>query len=418
MGRRSALFLVLVVSGLLAFTVAPAVAVVHQDAAASGSDSDDPAVVTAQLGVNTQDPAFAGEAYNHSTNLVDLWSTDTSDATIDRMIAGQDRNLFTVHQAKFSLNQLFSAQQDLIAKAMHVSPAFNIVRTYPDFYANRLMIRISGDLKSAQSYFASHYAGSATATSSTPDDQPEPYSDRLHDVAPFYGGDFITESSGTSISDCTSGPGIHVASTGNDYLLTDAHCFTSASTGQAVRNSYYDGTSELGSKTSMGTITHTKWPASAPNVSYIDSALISPSSVGGFDWGLNNTPRQATGFASQASQVGLHFCASGAYEDEVCPVSATVQTIGNTFADSRNNIVTDATYTNAAGGIVIGAGDSGGPVWHAGATSTVTLFGTIWGGTAPFVSCVTYTWRGANCSKTLVYTDMSRLLVTWGATLR
>jgi hypothetical protein len=65
---------------------------------------------------------------------------------------------------------------------------------------------------------------------------------RYSDTAPWNGGDFIYNNSGSVGQDCTSGIPVHSITTGTEYVLTAAHCFWHGSNGDgtAVFNGYVE----------------------------------------------------------------------------------------------------------------------------------------------------------------------------------
>ena len=215
---------------------------------------------------------------------------------------------------------------------------------------------------------------------------------RSHDVAPWNGGDWLTQNkSGGNY--CTSGAPVVGTTTGNNYVLTAAHCFNLNDT---VYN--YDVVDGTGSGSVIGTVNFGDYNS----VNDADTHLILTTGHGGSSdlvftggGGINDsTKTQLTGGKDPA--VGTDACLDGALSGRVCGGIVKVSDGCVTYTDGTKHCGMNkyvSTTTPLAGN-----GDSGGPVLS---TSGATAYGTITFGPDAGITCPKYNIPGRLCHKTV-----------------
>lgn len=234
---------------------------------------------------------------------------------------------------------------------------------------------------------------------------------RYADSAPWNGGDFIFNS---GKGNCSAGIPIHGTTTGHDYMLTAAHCFSANGTvGTAVHNGWIDAGTVHGSNAAIASVTYSDTATSGTSM---DSALMYvPAGTSAVDfvcaWNCQGRAFQA-GVASNVK--GAQVCASGAFEGQVCSVviSATNLTLANDLGGMTSNLVEGS---QSSGVVAIGAGDSGGPVYsYTGAK--LLAQGMIDGSRSAVKACPAGTPRASvrSCFSTFVWVDMKALDAHWG----
>lgn len=235
---------------------------------------------------------------------------------------------------------------------------------------------------------------------------------RLNDSPGFNGGDFMDD----SYSGCTTGPPVVQTSTGNQYILSVAHCFT-YETGDREYNDDITDSNGCGYTgcTYVGTSSHVN-----DSTGY-DDALMSGTTYSDLDW-ENSTPYSPPGTLNgytnpqetdSTSVVGELVCPSGAYEGMVCGTSVLYVKQTEVIGGFTLYNIDRAQNTSA---IPTGGGDSGGPVFTT-PSGHLNVEGVIEAG-GDTIACKTYPSRGSSCSHTVYYFDFLSQAAVWGVKLK
>jgi hypothetical protein len=245
---------------------------------------------------------------------------------------------------------------------------------------------------------------------------------RANDTPPWNGGDFLLDTPSFT-GECTSGFGAHKGST--SYMITAGHCFpvgTSANPEYAVNGApstngpaYY----EVGVVQTRGSFTK-------PNG--IDAELLNASGAGNASsaiyTGSSSAPQVATVRGTLSSPLNTQVCDSGAFEGEICGlvIKSGSECITESEGPSGPNYTVCNIYEadNTKGGIAVGNGDSGGPVFRFSGSSLYAV-GDISAQSGTTVKCPTNQYPGVlstrYCGSKLFYTNISSILSEFGLTL-
>ena len=308
-------------------------------------------------------PGYAGVAVDYPTATVTLsWKGTAPTAALRLQEAAPRGVTVVVRRATFSDAELRAASTRLLdgVRAEHGPDV--VLAAYPAPDHSGLVAEVAAASAVAARHDLARYlertAGVPVRTTPARDEVgpgtgPEAApgvestaGDRRDDRAPWHGGGAIATADGNDY--CTTGFAI-VTATGDHRLVTAAHC--NARVGDVVR----DGAGQR-----LGTVA-----ARAP---HLDAQLIDPvgspqtaASVFGGPWdaGRDNPRFRFPVVGVQAPAVGQHICSSGAVTGEHCAtIRATnlAWTCGDEtchgFRASRDD-----------GGVVVGGGDSGGPMY-------------------------------------------------------
>jgi Trypsin len=246
---------------------------------------------------------------------------------------------------------------------------------------------------------------------------------RYNDTAPWNGGDFIYNNSGSSGEDCTSGIPVHSIITGTEYMLTAAHCFWALphnGVGAAVLNGYVENNGSIypsSSATLIGDV-GTENNLSAGKTS-LDVALIPVStSTVDFDAPWNSQGR-AIQIGPATNAAGDQVCTSGAFDGQVCGL--TVQSTDMTKCGDDGwgrfcvSHLAEATSSEPAT-VAAGKGDSGGPVFSY-SRSNILANGMIEQGDGAFANCTSNppdAPSGRICTDGIDYVEMPHIDSNWG----
>lgn len=249
-----------------------------------------------------------------------------------------------------------------------------------------------------------------------------PAASRQADTAPWNGGDFIIEPRNPYyISQCTSGPPVYSPGTGFDYLITAGHCFPN---GIKIYNGWYDpkyAENQVihGSNAYMGVTQYSDFNSAAAN--FLDAVFVKvPLGASTLDWRTNTTSaRQVSGTARLPG--GVQVCSSGAYEGEICDITTYGEPyngycywplhaprFGEDFEYKACQLVRAA---STPGRIVVGAGDSGGPVYRV-TPQGLDIVGIITAGATPTPCTNLAAGATRQCFDTLYYTAIGPILST------
>ncbi len=251
--------------------------------------------------------------------------------------------------------------------------------------------------------------------------------DRDHDVLPFSAGDWVSsvDSATQGVSGCSTGAEVHSGTA--HFAMFAGHCSTSG-TGSSTRaanqtlwnNSYSDGNGVLqGTNAPVGIVTAQSWD-SGYDIALINVSPAAGGTVNGTGptiWaGSSTSPSKYQQAGVRRPLVGDYICTDGAYEGQQCnakvasaPYLACVPlTLDPLVASHQECGELSATSTQ----IIVGEGDSGGPVWSQVAGTGLSMSGIISAESSPLLACNAYTFRGNVCSKTVLFTDLYTALHT------
>jgi hypothetical protein len=180
-------------------------------------------------------------------------------------------------------------------------------------------------------------------------------SGRTSDNAPWNGGDALqTDYNAYGVATtCTSGPGLHNTSTGDDLMLMAGHCKYDA-VNYADPNDWYNG------GTYVGSISQSAVGGTTAATKYLDEAVI-PTSTSHITWTGINTKTSIEGNALPPT--GGTVCSEGAYGGERCG-TVTAQSVTQPFTMNGGQIEYVEDLLKVSGVTLIG-GDSGGPDYEA-----------------------------------------------------
>ncbi|GGM22464.1 hypothetical protein GCM10010102_17700 [Promicromonospora citrea] len=309
-------------------------------------------------------PGYAGVAVDYPTATVTLsWKGPTPTAALRLQGAAPRGVTVTVRRAAFSEAELRAASTRLLdgARAEHGPDV--VLAAYPTPDHSGLVAEVAGspgvaphqDLtRQDLTRYLERAAQVPVRVTPVPDGAgPDVGSgvestaaDRRDDRAPWHGGGAIATADGSDY--CTTGFAI-VTGEGARRLVTAAHC--NARVGDVVR----DGAGQR-----LGTVAARAPQLDAQLIDPVGSPKTAPSVFGG-PWDADRDhPRYRYPVAGvQLPAVGQHICSSGAVTGEHCAtIRATnlAWTCGDEtchgFRASRDD-----------GGVVVGGGDSGGPMY-------------------------------------------------------
>jgi hypothetical protein len=189
---------------------------------------------------------------------------------------------------------------------------------------------------------------------------------RTDDVAPYNGGDAISNESHTA--GCTSGFGIQIS--GNPRLVTAGHCFA---VGTDVRNAKLTSSGWTGSNNEMGSVTQRGLSSNLDSEVFTGCNGSGTCGGDGVIWtGAIGNPQRAFVSGKATWAVGNQMCASGAYGGELCDfvvqqVNYCTTIGGFFFCHLTRTSVTSGNYTQG--------GDSGGP-WFRFSGSNLLIAGS------------------------------------------
>lgn len=355
---------------------------------------------------------YAGVSMNVPGQMVTIYLTSAPSA---RMVAAVNagRNAsghvrFKV--VKYTLAQLTAGQAALTSAVSSLRhEGIKITDWGPDPITNTLHVGLIGPTKATESVIASAVRVPLTFTSEK--SYPAMAATRLADVEPWNGGDFMADMK----LGCTTGPPVIQTSTGNQYILSVAHCF-----GNVTGDFMYNDDSIDSRDCAILTCPYLGMSSHVDTATGYDAALMSGSSYSDLDW-ENSTPYDPPGTLNgytnpqetyTRSVVGELVCPSGAYEGMVC--GTKVLYVNETVVIGRTLYHIDRAQNTSA--IPVGGGDSGGPVFttppdHLNIEGIIEARGDA-------IPCQTYPSRGSECSYTIYYFDFESEAAIWGLALK
>lgn len=343
---------------------------------------------------------YGGMALTNNGTHVNVYLTQLSSQTESAIEGNMPTADFTFIQTPHTLNQMLTLHQQVSSQDSSIlANGIHLVLWGPDITTGTETLEVENLSPTDTAYLNSQFgSGNITIKNVAADQVPVP-TDRSNDSSPWNGGDFITDN---VTGDCTSGYG---ASSGSiQYLITAAHCF-------AANNTIYNGamTLQIGNMNAMG------WVANRDTASNgLDAELIETSADGGSSnlvyTGSSTNPSRATVSGATTSPVGYQVCMDGAFEGEICGlvIQKTNICINETEGSTTRAVCNIVEAQNTSGGIAVGAGDSGGPVFRFNG-SLLDATGIVTAGSGA-VACTNYPAGGRPCYSTLYYTDINSIL--------
>jgi len=316
-------------------------------------------------------PTFGGAWVDRASGVVDIAVTSAA-AERATFIGSEDPALFRFRQVKRSWAEL-GALRDRIARAVPTLRAagVDVSAVYPQASTNDVVVEVRKPTDEAESLLRKQF-GAAVSVASAVDTDVEPATDRLNDVAPWNGGDFITS---RYESTCTAGPPGYRQADGRKFIITAGHCWPASRAVYNARNYPY---SQVGSGRQIGVTAYNDVDTALG----LDVAIIDTQNYGGSS---SLDFRNSTVTAAQqnwgTTMVNAKVCSSGAYELEVC--GATVTVVGACIPYSKDEHSLPVEHCNMSRAVnynttLLGNGDSGGPVYLVDkATLKLTIYGIV-----------------------------------------
>jgi hypothetical protein len=364
---------------------------------------------------------YVGEVLTNNGNNVVMYLTQLSRSAETAISSGMQAGVVKFARAPRSLSYLNGLHQRVTrAQAELKRQGTNIVTWGPDFITGRENVTVQ-NLDAAKKAQLDHLFGAASLTfSSTTRSYTAVAVARDDDTPPWNGGDYVImlNSAGDVYGECTSGFPVHKGST--DYLLTAGHC---AGDGYTVVNGDPSLTGSVYYE--MGTISTT---GNFGDNDGVDAELIDTAGFGGSSealyTGSSMSPSVSDVSGTASSPAGDQVCDDGAFEGEICDLviqSTTPMPECITEAEGGVDFSVCDVYQadNPSGGIAVGNGDSGGPVFRF-SGSNLEATGIITAEAEPLTKCPTEQYPALStreCSPILFYTSISSVLSEFGVTL-
>jgi len=367
----------------------------------SSSFSDEMQRAYARIG---NDPGYTGIALLAPCGPIDVYGPGGLNAGFQATTRGTDPiGDFRFHQVANGLQRLMQVQAAVSADFERLATqGVKIDRYWPDMTTGRERIEVADATTSVLAQLSAAYGPTfVDAVSVTQPVQRIPAYDPSNDSPPWYGADYIEWTDSGLYHLCTEAFGLHNSS--SHFLLTAGHCSARnyvPITGETWINAVYNGSSLIGSLGTIGSVVYNSLGGQ------IDAALIQVSSSN-YEWNGWYTSASLVHQYSQArAGVGARVCTNGAYEGTIC--SGVVQQSGYlgciTVGGFAKPFCETIQATNTSGGVIVGAGDSGGGVTSQG--PTLFSHGIISAENNDAKSCPHWTWRGNVCSSTVYFTDL------------
>jgi Trypsin len=354
---------------------------------------------------------YAGEVLTNDGSNVVVYLTQLQPSAEAAITAGTQPGVVSFALAPRSLAYLNA----LHAQVTSQEPALqqegtNLVVWGPDFTTGREDITVQ-DLDPARTALLDRLfgAGNLVLTSTTEAYAAVAAADRADDTPPWNGGDYTIDKDPAHLFSeaCTSGYG--VAHRATQYLLTAGHCIYP---GSDVVNQKPDAAH----KRTMGVADTT---GSYGGSGGIDAGLITTTKHGGSSKavfsGGPNTSELADVSGRASSPKGDEVCVDGAFDGLKCGLviqNAMPECIKESPTFGLNYGVCDVYQAKRPkGGIVMGDGDSGGPVFRY-KNNLLYATGIVTAGGGKRVKCSTQ-FKGYNtryCSSVLYYTSIGAAL--------
>jgi hypothetical protein len=302
-------------------------------------------------------------------------------AAVRQLIAGLRRQVpIDVLPARFSAAELTAASRQAADRP-------GVATSAPNADGSGVTVTVTAQM--ARSFAVDAIGGIPVTVEAGPQPVPTACTGRQDDCSAYFGGAYYF---------CTTG--FSIQHNGRTEMITAAHC---ANNGDAIN----DGAGEpIGTAADRQAGRDTVLIQHAAGVTSNGHVYVGPWNAG------TGSNRRVTG--SSASVVGAVVCTSGSWTGEHCEVRIrAVNVTVNTPSDG--DFFPEVRASADSGGVVVGKGDSGGPVYFGNADGTVRGTGTI-SAQANVVTCPA-TRAATTCGSTVYYADLPQALTFYGATI-
>ncbi|MFE7506371.1 hypothetical protein [Promicromonospora sp. NPDC057488] len=294
-------------------------------------------------------PGYAGVAVDYDAARVTVSWKGAAPAAVEDLAATADGVTVDVERAALSGADLHAASTRLLdgQRAAHGPDA--VVAAYPDDGYAGLVVEVARDSSAAGSAgldrALAEAAGVPVRVELVDDGVMSTSASRRNDGSPWHAGGAIASKDGTDY--CTTGFSI-VAPGGHERIVTAAHC------NEAVGDVVRDGAGQR-----IGTVSSRE--------TRLDAELIKPdgtaaSRVYGGPWNASHGDQRYRFKVAGVQQpaVGQNICASGAVTGEHC--GAKVRAVDVAWSCGKETCH-GFRASREDGGVVVGGGDSGGPMY-------------------------------------------------------
>lgn len=241
------------------------------------------------------------------------------------------------------------------------------------------------------------------------------HGNRAFGHSPWLGGSFIDSTYGGFFHFCTDSWPIKIGK--KNFLTTAGHC--SPAGHQWINLTLNKNKQPLGDKKRIGGKAVRN---ELKTKHHLDVQLL-PAQNLSLVWSGHILNNYATKVHSHfIPPVGTHVCQDGAYEGTVCGAKVTRSGHNVCIVSSDGKMCHLYRASRPKGKVLIGQGDSGGPVYAAiGKTSHVSAAkaaGLNSLETVANLKCPAFTWRGRVCSNVMFFTGLNAILNFYHAKLR
>jgi hypothetical protein len=236
---------------------------------------------------------------------------------------------------------------------------------------------------------------------------------RAQDARPWTGGDFIDSTYGGLFHLCTDSWPIKIGTT--LYVTTAGHC--SPAGHKWINMTLNKNHQPVGDRKLIGTGTKNELSGK-----HVDAQLLPASNVP-FVWSGQLLKNYRSAVQTHLiPPVGIKVCNDGAYEGTVCGAKVIKSHYDSCVATSVGTMCHLYMAQLPAGHVLVGEGDSGGPDYVAvvsgGRVTAAKGVGLNSLETVANLSCKFFTWRGKVCSNAMLFTGLTAILKSYGASLR
>jgi len=380
---------------------------------------------------------MAGVALDTHAGKLDLYLANTASgvrATAMAAVPLADRSLIRVHHVPLpesALNGFMARAGNVVDKL--VAARVPVQSYYPDFESGRVVVTLYKPT-SAQRSLAARAMGSLPVRVTTTGTRVAPipavkvratspgpaatvaaaHGNRAFGHSPWAGGSFIDSTYGGFFHFCTDSWPIKIGTT--NYITTAGHC--SPAGHRWINMTLNKNKQPLGDKKFIGTGQRNELKTRH----HLDVQLLRTANLSEV-WSGRVLKNYLTKVHSHfIPPVGTHVCQDGAYEGTICGAKVTKSGHNVCIVSSDGKMCHLYRASRPKGKVLIGQGDSGGPVYAAiGRTSHVTAAkgaGLNSLETVANLKCPFFTWRGKVCSNVMFFTGLNAILSFYHAKLR
>jgi hypothetical protein len=393
-------------------------------------DFGDPVEAGKPVAPRSVDTGYTSVAMNAKEKSVVLYWRGPVPTEVHEIIDRFPDVPIDVHEdAEYSLTEMNVAMDAV--QGWSVDAGYPLVRIGPDVEGDGIRVlakvteseRQRGLSDSDATFALGESLGNETelpvqVTIAKPEDLSVATQSRQDDLAPWRGGAFYSTAGGS----CSTGVGVRMNQTGNQYLLTAAHCAYWPAPNKPVT-----GIAKTPDDEQIGT-----WNTN--NAAFIepdfDSMLINPA--GGsvsqkiYTDGTAFTETANAIVGVRGNALGETVCTSGGRSGAHCNIRT--DSVGEREIVSKTVGTTDYVYyvsgmssgVTDAGTITVASGDSGGPVYKKMADGTYRMMGII-ESSSGYVACPQNSVvnpAAGGCASRVFWVSMTQLLSVWDAQLR